>query len=178
MTRSIRPVPFQDIRSLPFSFQRWYESINQLIEAQITGIVPWIQVDKAGANITDIPNRAHNNLTAFNGGASGEYFHLTASQHNSLTALNTYTANEVLTSANGYVLGNATSGNITFTLPPASLRTRLHIKKIDSSANIVTVQRAGTDTIEGSNTVSLNTQYKSITLYSNGSNIWYIEGQT
>ena len=178
MANTVRPVPFPDVRDLPLSYQRWFNSLRQLIEQSITGTIPWTQVDKAGANITDIPNRAHNNLTALDGGTSGQYYHLTASQHDSFTTLNTYTTAQVLTSSNGYVLCDATSAPFTVTLPAASARKRLHIKKIDSSANAVTIARTGADNIEGNTSVSLPAQYKSYTLYSDGTSTWYIEGQT
>lgn len=178
MANTVRPVPFPDVRDLPLSYQRWFNSLRQLIEQSITGTIPWTQVDKAGANITDIPNRAHNNLTALNGGSSGEYYHLTTSQHNSFTALNTYSTTQLLSSSNGYVLCDATSSPFTVTLPAATARKRLHIKKIDSSANAVTISPSGLDTIEGLTFVTLPTQYKSYTLYSNGTSTWYIEGQT
>lgn len=178
MARTVQPVPLQDMKNLPISYQRWLDKLKTLLENQITGIVEWTQVSKSGANITDIPNRAHNNLTALDGGSSGEYYHLTASQHNSFTSLNTYSTAQLLSSSNGYVLCDATSSPFTVTLPAATARKRLHIKKIDSSANAVTISPSGLDTIEGLTFVTLPTQYKSYTLYSNGTSTWYIEGQT
>lgn len=178
MANSLRPVPLPDLKNLPLSYQRWFDSVRNIVEQVIVGTVPWIQVDKAGANITDIPARNHNDLTAFDGGGSGERYHFTASQHNSLTILNTYTTNQVLSASNGYVLCDATAGGLAMTLPAASSRKRLHIKKIDSSVNTVSVQRAGSDTIEGSTAFTLTNQYDSVTLYSDGSTTWYIEGQT
>jgi len=178
MANTVRPVPFQDIRNLPISYQRFFDSLRRIVEQQITDTVPWTQVSKSGANITDIPSRAHNDLTAFDGGTSGERYHLTNSQHSSITSLNTYTTTQALTSDNGYVLCDATGGIFTVTLPAASSRKRLHIKKIDGSANAVTVQRAGADSIEGATSLALTTQYKSCTLYSDGTSTWYIEGQT
>lgn len=178
MANTVRPVPFPDVRDMPLSYQRWFNSLRQLIDQSITGTIPWTQVDKTGANITDIPNRAHNTLTALDGGTSGQYYHLTASQHSSITAFDTYSSTQVLTASNGYVLCDATSSPFTVTLPLASSRKRLHIKKIDSSANAVTISRAGSDTIEGNNTVLLSAQYNSYTLYSDGTSTWYIEGQT
>ena len=104
MANTVRPVPFPDVRDMPLSYQRWFNSLRQLIEQSITGTIPWTQVDKTGANITDIPNRAHNTLTAFDGGISGQYYHLTSSQHSSINSFDTYSATQSLTSSNGYVL--------------------------------------------------------------------------
>jgi hypothetical protein len=49
------------------------------------------------------------------------------------------------------------------------------IKKTDSSANAVTVTRAGSDTIEGASSKPLAKGYASLTLISNGTNEWYIQ---
>lgn len=178
MARTVQPVPLQDMKNLPISYQRWLDKLKTLLEDQITGIVSWTQVSKSGANITDIPSRAHNDLTAFDGGTSGQRYHLTSAQHSSISTLNTYTSDQTLTSANGYILCDATSGNITITLPAASSRKKFHIKKIDSSVNTVSIARDGSDTIEGNTSLSLAAQYESHTLYSDGVSTWYIEGTT
>ena len=71
---------------------------------------------------------------------------------------------------------NATGGAVTITLPAvAAVGCRLTIKKIDASANSVTVQRAGSATIDGSTTYALAAQYKFVSVISNGSN-WMITG--
>ena len=75
-----------------------------------------------------------------------------------------------------YVRGDATSGAFAVTLPTAlnSQGRQLLIKKIDVSANAVTVTRAGTDTIEGANTVVLGAQWDKTLLISNGVDTWEI----
>lgn len=57
----------------------------------------------------------------------------------------------------GLVLVDATSGNVTITLPAASDLAALayEFRRTDTSANTVTIQRAGSDTIEGATTVRL-----------------------
>lgn len=57
----------------------WYSKL--VVYLTSTGAVPWALVDKAGANITDIPIRAHNSLQSLQGGTGGEYYHLTAAQY-------------------------------------------------------------------------------------------------
>lgn len=91
----------------------------------------------------------------------------------------TYTTNTSLTVLNdGYVMVDATTAPLTITLSSAVTQKRYHIKKIDNSANAVTISRTGSDLIEGVTTKSLATQYKSFTLYSDGVNKWYIESST
>ncbi len=73
-----------------------------------------------------------------------------------------------------YVRGDATAGGFTVTLPPAlnNQGRKILLKKIDSSGNAVTVSKAGSDTIEGSNTVSLGSQWDKLHVISNGVNAW------
>lgn len=74
---------------------------------------------------------------------------------------------------------DATAGAFTVTLPPANTEFAsgqyIIIMKIDSSANAVTVSRAGSDTIEGGTTKTLSSQYSKTILISDGGNpgIWY-----
>jgi len=71
------------------------------------------------------------------------------------------TSSYTLTSSDYTVLGNATSSAIVLTLPTATgIEGRIYvIKKLDASANTVTVDGAGTETIDGATTVVLSTQY-------------------
>lgn len=57
----------------------WYRQLRDFVGGT-SGSLPWVQVDKTGANITDIPTRNHNNLQSIQGGTSGEYYHLNADQ--------------------------------------------------------------------------------------------------
>lgn len=69
---------------------------------------------------------------------------------------------------------DATSGAVTITLPPANtwLGKKYLIKKTDASANAVTINRSGSDTVDGATSVSLTTRYDSILLVSNGVSAW------
>jgi hypothetical protein len=62
------------------------------------------------------------------------------------------TATATLNNSQGVILIDATAGNITITLPPSiTFATRgqmLQLIRIDAGANVVTIQRAGTDTID------------------------------
>lgn len=73
---------------------------------------------------------------------------------------------------------DASGGAFTITLPPASdneSRVLIFIKT-DSSANVVTVSRQGSDTIVGGTTHALNAQYNYVVLVNDEelANIWYI----
>lgn len=73
------------------------------------------------------------------------------------------------------VFADATSNNVTITVPAANTSTgqRYDIKRKDSSAHIVTVLRSGSDTIDGAASWTLDMQYTSISIISDGS-AWYI----
>jgi hypothetical protein len=111
------------------------------------------------------------------GGAAGNFGKLnvpgTISQPSS-----TKTADYTITKTDYLLMGNATSGNITFTLPHGNQTgVQFIIKKIDASANTVTLQgQAGQNqTIDGQATHVLSTQNKFVTVISDG-NLWRVIG--
>lgn len=63
----------------------WYEKLRTLINTGAV-TVTWANINFIGSNITSIVSRAHNNMQSFQGGAAGEYYHLTAAQYSALTA--------------------------------------------------------------------------------------------
>lgn len=89
-------------------------------------------------------------------------------------SLVTKTASYAATANDCVILGDATSGAITITLPTAvGCKGREYsIKKIDSSANAVTVATTSAQTMDGLTTKILGTQYFKITVVSDGAN-WY-----
>lgn len=92
------------------------------------------------------------------------------------SAVETVTASsDTLDDTNHVVLCDCTSNAITINLPTAVGNTGLtyKVKKIDSTANAVTVDGATTETIDGSTTAVLSSQYDAIQIVSNGTN-WFI----
>jgi hypothetical protein len=90
-----------------------------------------------------------------------------------------YSANTTLTVDDaGLVLVNASGGARTVTLPAANALggrpIQIRIVKNDGSANAVTVQRTGTDTIEGATSQLLRYQWDSLTLVSDGFGAWMV----
>lgn len=84
------------------------------------------------------------------------------------------TSNYTLAATDSIVLVNASGGTVTVTLPDAGASTRQYsVKKLDSSGNAVTVQPAGGQTIDDGPSATLNPQYASITVVSDGNN-WFI----
>ena len=87
----------------------------------------------------------------------------------------TKTSDYTVASSDTVILADATSGAINITLPAASgaAGARCFIKKTDSSSNTVTIQRSGSDTIDGGTSAVIRVQYTCLQLVSNGSN-WFI----
>lgn len=86
------------------------------------------------------------------------------------------TTSDSMTLNDTIVLVDATAGNVTFTLQAALQweQKRLVIKKIDASANTVTIDGYSTETIDGATTKVLSAQYASYELTSQGGAVWII----
>jgi Cu/Ag efflux protein CusF len=89
------------------------------------------------------------------------------------TKTSAYTA-----SANELVPADATSAGFTVTLPAAATATAgatVVIKKIDAGTNIVTISRAGSDTINiAATSTTLTAQDQTVVLVSDGTSKWFI----
>lgn len=88
----------------------------------------------------------------------------------------TITATGNVVSGDYLLLCNATAGAITVTLPPVGLVAgRIYsFKKTDASANAVTIDGYGSETIDGATTKSLASQYKALTIMSDGTTWWIL----
>lgn len=72
------------------------------------------------------------------------------------------------------ILGDATSAGFTITLKPAGeCKQKLVIIKKTNSANTITIDGDGSETIDGATTQSLTTQYSVLRLMSDGTK-WHI----
>ncbi len=91
------------------------------------------------------------------------------------TAITTVSTTTTLDLTHSTILVNASSTLITITLLPTSGITGhiYNIKKIDSSGNNVIVDGNASETIDGSSTAVITTQYENITIQTDGSN-WHI----
>lgn len=89
--------------------------------------------------------------------------------------ISTKTANYTIVGTDHTILCDATSGSITITLPAVStISGRMYvIKKIDATANTVTIDGNSSETIDGATTLVLTTQWETKTIQSNGS-AWFV----
>ena len=88
----------------------------------------------------------------------------------------TVTSNTSLTTSDCLVLVDATAGNVTIDLAPVAGKegSEVIVKKVDSSVNTVTVDANGSETIDGTTTKVLTTQYESIRVASDGATWWVV----
>lgn len=100
----------------------------------------------------------------------------TGSPSTGLLTTTTIAVNTILTTSHTVVLCDASSAPITVTLPVAagSNTRRYFIKKIDSSGNAVTVDANGSETIDGSTTQIIVSQYDCIEIVCDGTEWWII----
>lgn len=118
---------------------------------------------------------ATNNYGIYINGKQSNYFGGSVQIDSSLYAkagsfnkVRTITADATINVTDNTVLIDATSGNVTVTLPAASAgyNSTLNVgitykfQRIDNSGNTVTIQRAGSDTINGTTSYTLTTQYQ------------------
>lgn len=103
------------------------------------------------------------------------WFDTSSGTMSSVGSIITKTADYTATEYDYTILCDATSGDITITLPDASFVNGhvYSVKKIDATTNAVTIAASGVDTIDGSVTTSTEIQWTSIFVQSNGAN-WYV----
>jgi len=91
------------------------------------------------------------------------------------TQVTALAANTNLDATHHIILGNASGGAFTLTLPLASAASgrEYRVKKTDSSSNDVTIARSGADTIDGATSQVLGSQYEAISFVSDGTN-WFM----
>ena len=90
--------------------------------------------------------------------------------------LATVTSKYTMVATDFAIVANASSAGFTVTLPVAKTAAGMmvHVKKIDSTTNVVTVSASGTDKIEGASSKGLSKKFASLTLISDGASNWYI----
>jgi len=90
-------------------------------------------------------------------------------------AIATKTGDYTLTAKDYTILGDASGGAITLTLPTSVGATGqiYQLKRLNSGANNVTVATTSSQTIDGATTYTLSMQYENITVQSDGAN-WVI----
>jgi len=99
--------------------------------------------------------------------------HVTDQENRGYNDLQTVTSNTTA-SPQETLLVDASGGAITITLPAPESAATLTVKKIDSSGNTVTIATPNSETIDGSSSISLGTQYDVEEITSDGSNYFLL----
>jgi len=96
----------------------------------------------------------------------------TGSAGSGILTVNTVTADLTLTTSHRFIRCDASAGPIVVTLPAAASNAgrKYCVKKIDSSANSVTIDGNASDTIDGDATAVIVSQYEEVSVVSDGSN--------
>jgi hypothetical protein len=132
------------------------------LRAENVGAIPTSSGTTVGRLVYYSGNLYHDNGSSYNKVGSGDL--VVQSKSADYTALIT----------DDVILMSASGGSCTVTLPAAATATKaLTVKKTDASANTVTIDGSGSETIDGSLTQVLDVQYRSFKIVSDGSN-WYM----
>lgn len=84
----------------------------------------------------------------------------------------TFTSNGTVAATTQTVFIDCTSGNVTVTLPAASSGRRLKFVRKDTTSNVATISRAGSDTILGETSVEIVGYGSKLELEPSGT-VWY-----
>lgn len=89
-------------------------------------------------------------------------------------ALASKSADYAVTATDCTILATGGAGGITITLPAANASSNIVIvRKVDAGVGVITVARAGSDTIDGATSITLSAQYDTCVLLSDGSGAWH-----
>ncbi|NPB00308.1 MAG: DUF2793 domain-containing protein [Crenarchaeota archaeon] len=83
----------QDSATIHWTFDNDTQQLSaHVIDGSITNAhiaddaaIAWSKIDKTGSSLADIPTRRHNDLQSIQGGSVDSYYHLTQSEHDTLT---------------------------------------------------------------------------------------------
>lgn len=86
----------------------------------------------------------------------------------------TVTASGPILDTDSTILVDASAGAVILSLPLATIISHsFTVQKIDASANTVTIDATGADSINGNPNIALTTQYEDVSLNSDGVSDWY-----
>jgi hypothetical protein len=139
-----------------------------------------VTVNNGGNNVDFVVNDNSSNTVLRTDASTSRVGISTGTPHSGLQidnsvafAARAITQNHTVTEGDHTIFVNATSGNITVTLPSATniMGRQYVIKRVDSSVNSVTIDPDGSETIEGASTITLDVG-RSVVIQSDNSNWW------
>lgn len=82
---NLPPLSYNEMKDLPYTVQEYLRVLRNVITGVVSGVIPWLSVDKAGSNMNELTTRNHNDLQNIQGGASNDYYHFTSADKTDLT---------------------------------------------------------------------------------------------
>jgi hypothetical protein len=160
-------------------------NIDMLIKSKGTGSVVFrpgsdgnaaFQLQKAGGSAYFRADSSNSRISV--GGTAAPHSTVDVSAGSFAAALVSKTAAYTATATDHTILGDATTAAFNVTLPTAvGITGRIYfVKKTDVSANAVTIATTSSQTIDGTTTKALTTQYAAYQVQSDGAN-WQIVGK-
>lgn len=184
LPRLPRTVPIVETSRVPsMQFQQWWQSVVEKLEAQegsqddliqaLADAVAAIQAAQTAADAATVAAETAQ-ATAEAAQAAADAAQATADAIVvPPSGSRTVTANSNFLVTDSTLLVDATAGPVTITLPSAgAYGTEATIKKIDASANAVTIAVQPGDTINGGPSISLPAQYDEATCVTDGAD-WF-----
>lgn len=150
LPRFLRSIPLVESNGTPsLAFHQWWDATLKQIETSVQRIE--LALSAAGIALDNVGV-----IPAFN--------------------TRTVDIDTGLTASDYLVLVDATAAAVTVDLPPAASKEgyQIVVKKIDASANVVTVDASASETIDGATTKDLSSQYESVTVASDGTEWWIV----
>ena len=150
---------------------------------RLDGAVPEVVVNQTSDSLVDFRVESDNQThMLFVDGSEDKVGISTGTPHSGLQidnsiafAARAITQNHTVTAGDHTIFANATSTNITVTLPTAAniMGRQYIIKRVDSSGNNVTIDPDGSETIEGAATMILDSG-RSVVIQSDNNNWWIV----
>lgn len=131
MAIQLPPIPNNPVTDT-FVWRDWFFKVGNALVQQAG--ISWTTIDFTGSNLLNIQTRQHNALQAIQGGNSGQYYHLTQTQYNTVATLPTFGT---------MATQNANNVNITGGTIPNTVITGLGTM---STQNTSSYSTTGTDT--------------------------------
>ena len=152
MAQLLPPIPKEPLTPDSHIWRDWFNGLRNVLIGAIQGVVSWVSINFTGSDIKDIVARSHQDLQNLQGGAAGQYYHLTSTQ---LTNLGTVTTVSVATS-NGFAGTVATA-----TSTPAITLSTSVTGLLKGNGTAISAATSGTDYAPATSGTSI--------LYGNGS---------
>ena len=168
------PIPNEPIGET-HRWREWFLHLIEYVDTVSTGGSPWT-VGQGGTGVATITGYVKGTgTTPFTSVNSIPYSDISGAPVAGILAIVNRTTDYTLTTGDYTMRCDATSGNLTMTLPATpTVGMVVNIKKIDSTANTVTIAGNGV-LIDGASTKVLSSQYATYQMqYENISNTWNI----